>query len=302
MSNLVPIKEEEINDESLNSATKLNRSSNKTSDKNYILRDLTLWIVFIVFLPIILFSFYSFTKSQNLKDLSKTQTKSDYAVNIGHRRLMHRIMLDSYEESLCMDGSVASYYFRPSSSIKNSKKWLIFLEGGHFCYNTETCLQRSLNSFNLTSSLSNNRNLKYGKGILSDIELQNKYFHDFNTVSLPYCSSDLWIGKKKCENCTDGYTFMGSQILNDVLDDLLINYSMNKAELILFDGESAGGVGLLMNSNRIQKKLTKKAPNSVVKSIVDSSWLLDLPFSYLCHDPEDSNECILNRLFSDAIR
>jgi hypothetical protein len=61
-----------------------------------------------------------------------------------------------------------------------------------------------------------------------------------------------------------------------VIDDLISSHSLSEADLIVLAGESAGGLGLLLNSNRLKAKLEKEAPQAKLKSIVDSAWLLDM--------------------------
>ncbi|KAA8595157.1 hypothetical protein FQN60_012292, partial [Etheostoma spectabile] len=39
----------------------------------------------------------------------------------------------------CNDGSAAGYYIKES---KGSKRWLLFLEGGWYCFNRQTCDSR----------------------------------------------------------------------------------------------------------------------------------------------------------------
>ena len=62
-------------------------------------------------------------------------------------------------------------------------------------------------------------------------------FFIFYYRNIPYCSSDLWIGNKTCgTNCSDDFNFLGQSILNNVLDDLIKIYGMDKAESVLLVG------------------------------------------------------------------
>ena len=82
-----------------------------------------------------------------------------------------------------MDGSVADYYFRPSSQ-GGATTWIIVLEGGYFCYDAVTCAQRMINSRHLTTS-KGNKQLKYVDargGVLSSSEESNKHWYDANVV------------------------------------------------------------------------------------------------------------------------
>lgn len=128
-----------------------------------------------------------------------------------------------------------------TTGSKPSKKWIIFLESGGFCYSAESCNKRFFQSqirtenkadsnansnllseeFNLTAawerhkdgdlanvisplmtSMHRFRDVISDKGqfvidgtdILSADCDENPLFCDHNSVVLPYCSSDLWLG------------------------------------------------------------------------------------------------------------
>ena len=93
---------------------------------------------------------------------------------------------------------------------------------------------------------------------------------------------------------------MGSQIIEDVLNDLIENFEMDRSELVYVVGVSAGGIGVLLNSNKIESTLSKRVPKTKMKLILDSSWLIDLPYSYLCNDLYD-DECIVKKILTDSI-
>jgi hypothetical protein len=165
-----------------------NNTSFSSLMSHYLIRDLILWIVFIFFLPILLFGVYYLTK-EPLMIRTTTQINHTNSTNSTNsltatdknlpRRPMRKIQLSKYPDSLCMDGSTASYYLRQSRT--RSKTWIIFLEGGFFCHDTSSCRQRSSTSFELTSSL-NNKLFKDGKGVLSYSSVDNEQLFDVNAV------------------------------------------------------------------------------------------------------------------------
>ena len=66
-----------------------------------------------------------------------------------HQAYLQRFMLNN-DTVKCNDGTEAGYYFRKG---KNAKKWIVFLEGGWFCYSTFSCNhQRWLQMRNLMTS------------------------------------------------------------------------------------------------------------------------------------------------------
>ncbi|GFX63500.1 palmitoleoyl-protein carboxylesterase NOTUM [Trichonephila clavipes] len=89
------------------------------------------------------------------------------------------------------DGRLLSqYYIRESRS---SKRWIIYLEGGWYCFDEKSCNHRWSRSRNLMSSTLWPETRSVG-GILSPDPEENPYWWDANQVFLPYCSSDTWSG------------------------------------------------------------------------------------------------------------
>lgn len=144
--------------------------------KSYIIRDVLVWVVLIVVLPMVIVSMYFLVIDRRAvaQDVSPTSVKSPM-----DERLMRYVSLGNYSDAVCNDGSAAGFYVRLSTT--NSKRWIILLEGGYFCYDQASCLQRRENSFNLTSSL-HNRAFRLGKGILSSSPSENKHWSDANLV------------------------------------------------------------------------------------------------------------------------
>lgn len=131
-------------------------------------RDVFIWIFCILVLPIlILIALY-------LIKMPVSSSETEYLLSNNSlnetNTLLRRISLKKYNKSICNDGSPASYYIRKT----NSKTWIILLEGGYFCYNSETCDQRVRASFNLTSSKLN-REFKTGKTQLKPENLIIKF-------------------------------------------------------------------------------------------------------------------------------
>ena len=149
--------------------------------------DLVLWLLLILFLPLILFSIYLVslpiltepTPISASANISVSKTKIESENFEFEKRPLRLHELDKSTKAVCNDGSMGSYYLRKSES--NSRKWLVFLEGGYFCHDTNSCQQRTLNSFTLTSSV-NNKAFRHGTGILSSSSTENNHFHDVNAV------------------------------------------------------------------------------------------------------------------------
>ncbi|RTG85765.1 O-palmitoleoyl-L-serine hydrolase, partial [Schistosoma bovis] len=116
--------------------------------------------------------------------------------------------------------------------------------------------------------LLNNNGAKFG-GILSSDPNANPIYHEFHSVFIPYCSSDLWTGKMA--NRSGDFYFHGSRILAAVIDNIPWQNAAY-TEKVIFAGSSAGGIGVLMNIDRLSRKLFNRIGYPVlVSGIIDSS-------------------------------
>jgi len=169
-----------------------------------------------------------------------------------------RKSLINYPQARCMDNTIASYYVRRANN--NHARWLIYFDGGWFCYSKESCHFRQLYSPNLMNS--NNFNEKKSLiGIFSSLK-------QYNIIYAPYCSSDLWSGSS---NKTHSH---GHDIFHAIFDDLNSNKDFQQAKQIIFTGYSAGGLGLLLN---LPDLLPKFSPHIDLRIIIDSAWFIDYP-------------------------
>ncbi len=170
----------------------------------------------------------------------------------------HRISLIDYPQARCMDNTIASYYIRfANNNNNNHSSWLIYFDGGWFCYSEESCEFRRQYSPDFITSKHVNKQ-KIFTGILSSLK-------QFNIIYAPYCSSDLWSGSS---NKTHSH---GYDIFHAIFHHQ--NYFPN-AQQIIFTGFSAGGLGLFLN---LPDLLPKFSPNIDLRIIIDSAWFIDSP-------------------------
>lgn len=78
----------------------------------------------------------------------------------------------------CNDGSPAGYYLKES---KGSRRWLLFLEGGWYCFNRENCDSRYTTMRRLMSS-KDWPHTRTGTGILSSQPEENPHWWNANMV------------------------------------------------------------------------------------------------------------------------
>ncbi|GAB0098204.1 Palmitoleoyl-protein carboxylesterase NOTUM [Sergentomyia squamirostris] len=174
----------------------------------------------------------------------------------------------------CNDGSQAGFYLRRSSVF--SRRWIVYLEGGMHCYDQKSCRDRWLNVRHLMTSAQWPETKDVG-GILSPHPEENPYWHDANHVLVPYCSSDSWSGTKSIPDTRDGWRFMGSLIVRQIISDLIpLGLGNTQGAELLLAGSSAGAVGVMLNLDKIRHFLVQERGLKVtVRGISDSGWFLD---------------------------
>ena len=105
---------------------------------------------------------------------------------------LHMIPTDLYPEAVCNDGSAAGFYFRKGGSddsgfLIEDPQWLVFLEGGGWCWDQASCAQRTGIYPTLMSSTKWTPT-KALTGIFSPDPLSSP-LATANKVYVPYCSS-----------------------------------------------------------------------------------------------------------------
>ncbi|XP_077977054.1 palmitoleoyl-protein carboxylesterase notum1-like [Glandiceps talaboti] len=170
----------------------------------------------------------------------------------------------------CNDGSSAGYYLRKSFG---SKRWLIFLEGGWYCFDDDSCRSRWQSSMQTLMSSKGWPYTKTGSGLLSADPEENPHWWNANTVFIPYCSSDVWSGNAQ-KTDQSHYSFMGALILEEVIRELL-SQGLAVANKVLLAGSSAGGTGVLLNLDKVSDMLKSAGSTAQVRGLCDSGWFLD---------------------------
>lgn len=225
--------------------------------------------------------------------------------------LRRTIDLSDFPEARCNDGSAAVMYIRPANAAYNgnpivneSRKWLIFLDGGGGCHDADQCLLdrwcggggQVFDRAGKMSSLGAFPAIR-GFGIFSlqpPAPFVNQ-FADYNHVLVHYCSSDNWIGSARHTgiNTSTGTAydirFQGEAIVNAVVSTLINGPvgadpavaaafynttvpNLQGAREILLGGESAGGGGLRHHVDRLYTLLQAAVadPEVKIRAVVDA--------------------------------
>ncbi|KAM7357035.1 palmitoleoyl-protein carboxylesterase notum isoform 2-T2 [Cochliomyia hominivorax] len=190
-----------------------------------------------------------------------------------HNRALKKAVF-SNRSIVCNDGTSAGFYLRKNP---NSKKWIVFLEGGWHCYDKKSCRARWNKLRHLMTSTDWPETRDVG-GILSNSPEENPYWHSANHVLVPYCSSDSWSGTKDTFESDDfNFRFMGALILKQVITEIIpMGLGRVPGSELLLVGSSAGGLGVMLNLDRITHYLQEERKLQVtVRGVSDSGWFLD---------------------------
>nr|XP_012232577.1 PREDICTED: protein notum homolog isoform X1 [Linepithema humile] len=177
----------------------------------------------------------------------------------------------------CNDGSQAGFYLRKSHG---SRRWIMYLEGGWYCYDHKSCRSRWMRVRHLMTSTQWPETRDVG-GMLSPNPDENPFFWGANHVFVPYCTSDSWSGTKATKEPHDIFTFMGAEIVVQVVRDL-VPLGLENASAFLLAGSSAGGTGVMLNLDRVHNLVHGELglKHVAIRGVSDSGWFLDkAPYS-----------------------
>ena len=193
---------------------------------------------------------------------------------------LHTIPTDLYPDAVCNDGSPAGFYFRKGGGSDDSgfalaeHRWLLFLQGGFWCWDEQSCTERTGIYPALMTSTKWTPTKKLG-GIFSP-DSSVSPLSTANRVFVPYCSSDAWVGDMG--DGVLGFHFRGQAIVRAVMSELRRVYKIGGGtggDELYFAGCSAGARGAISLIDSVPAMV----PGVKVFGIFDSGLSLSLePF------------------------
>ncbi|XP_068661375.1 pectin acetylesterase 8-like isoform X3 [Aristolochia californica] len=170
--------------------------------------------------------------------------------------------------AVCLDGSPPAYHFDHGfgTGINN---WLIQIEGGGWCNNVTTCLERSKGR--LGSSKQMVKQLAFS-AILSNKAKFNPDFYNWNRVKVRYCDGASFTGDIEKVDPTTNLHYRGARVFVAIMEDLLAK-GMKNAENALLSGCSAGGLTSILHCDSFRALL----PMGVkVKCLSDAGYFVNV--------------------------
>ena len=176
------------------------------------------------------------------------------------------LLNDTYSTTIlrakCLDGSPPAYYIRKGQGI-NSTKYIIYFQGGGWCYTLKECLARSTTPLGSSTSYPNSIPANQSKGGIVDPTLsKNPNFYTWTHVYVPYCDGTSWSGNQqhsvpvenKAENSRGKNSqsiiwYRGRNNMIALVKALQRDQNLNQATDVIIDGGSAGGLTVLLHAD-----------------------------------------------------
>ncbi|KAL1551313.1 [Wnt protein] O-palmitoleoyl-L-serine hydrolase [Salvia divinorum] len=166
--------------------------------------------------------------------------------------------------AVCLDGSAPAYSYVEGSG-NGSSSWMVYLEGGAWCYTLSDCQARSITPFGSSKFMKPYTNF-------SDImDLNCTSYPDFCTwhkVYIHYCDGSSFMSD--ILHLKANLSFRGARIFNVMMQEML-GKGMGNAKEAMLVGSSAGGLATMLHCDKFRNLF----PNtSRVKCISDSGFFL----------------------------
>ena len=192
--------------------------------------------------------------------------------NIATRRLLSD---GGYPKALCLDGSPALYYLSQGSGT-GAKKYFIYFEGGGWCFDKSSCMNRA--SSKLGSSLEDGptRNISAEDHVkFSRDPVQNPLMHDWNHIFVRYCDGAFYSGDKE-----EPVPFLGTRLYyrgKHIIEALFADLSskLESSSDVVLAGCSAGAMHVYAHLDAMRAL----APANVrIVGLPQSGYFLDEPW------------------------
>ncbi|XP_021768391.1 pectin acetylesterase 8-like isoform X2 [Chenopodium quinoa] len=170
--------------------------------------------------------------------------------------------------AVCLDGSAPAYHLHRGHGT-GVNNWLVHVEGGGWCNNITTCLERKYS--HLGSSWKMEKQLAFS-GILGNNPMFNPDFYNWNRVKIRYCDGASFTGDVEAVNSITKLHFRGARIWHAVIEDLLLK-GMKNAKNAILSGCSAGGLTSILHCDSFRAHLPVSAR---VKCLSDAGYFINV--------------------------
>jgi hypothetical protein len=173
--------------------------------------------------------------------------------------------------ALCLDGTPAGYYYSTNPN-QDPQRFVIYFEGGGWCYDMADCANRALHydigsSQNWTATMT-------PQSVVSGDAKTNPQFSSFTRIWVPYCDGYSFMGYREQPVAFGSQLvyFRGATVLKELLVTLDAKFRLTAARDVLVSGCSAGGLSAILHVDRIRAFVPAARR---VASVPDSGFFLN---------------------------
>ncbi|KAJ9134920.1 hypothetical protein P3X46_032160 [Hevea brasiliensis] len=168
--------------------------------------------------------------------------------------------------AVCLDGSPPAYHLQRGSG-SGINNWLVHMEGGGWCDDITSCLERK-NTYKGSSSKME-KTMGFS-GILGSKQAANPDFYNWNRIKIKYCDGSSFTGDVEAVDPKTQLYFRGERVWQAVIDDLLAK-GMKNAQNAILSGCSAGGLAAILHCDKFKSLLPATAR---VKCVSDAGYFI----------------------------
>lgn len=198
----------------------------------------------------------------------------------------------TYPHAVCTDGSQAGYYWKPAASAAAAHVWLVYLEGGGWCWDEASCAQRcgSPSAPRTSNFLCSSKEWPQKMAVGGLFWPANDtLLRDANKAFVHYCTSDGHMGDAGASTATSGWHFRGQAVVEAVLRELVVTHGLGMGtagsrDTLIFGGGSAGARGGMVHLDYVPAMLQQagvpdpSASVAVVGFLDSPLWINMAPF------------------------
>lgn len=191
--------------------------------------------------------------------------------------LFSRHTLRADTGALCLDGTPASYFYQKGFG-SGIDKWMVFFQGGGWCYDLRMCHERSKHHFGssvreVETACARAENVG---GYLSGYKhASNRVTFNFHYVHVNYCDGGSFAGDAEAEYEGSTLHFKGAKIRRAVIDDLMTRLGMGNATDVVVTGSSAGGLAIFLGIDEIRAQIHSYKKDIDVGGLADAGYFPD---------------------------
>lgn len=179
----------------------------------------------------------------------------------------------------CLDGSPGAYYLRPPLALGMPSTFVVFHEGGGWCYGLENCYTRSLGDLGSSKNYPDMppNELPPGVSYEGASLFAAPEFASATIVFAKYCTGDSWTSYNMTPSVFNNtLLYFRGRLMLDSLILSLVSRGLAQADALLYSGCSAGALTAFTHIDYVASLLP---PSLTVLGLADAMFALNVSVS-----------------------